>query len=113
MLTRDNYAEMISNLTQDEKVAYYEFVAHSLTIGCRSIWSDNTLTDQQKIEGMRYINEILHRIISKIRVERQQLHEWKEEHIIEMMLRYVQQAPHIKGEVACAITESYKKVKNL
>ncbi|WP_353572335.1 hypothetical protein [Candidatus Albibeggiatoa sp. nov. BB20] len=112
MLTIQNYADIINTLVQEEKISYYEFLAHSLTIACRSIWSDNELTEQQKIEGMKWLNEISHRIIAKIRIERTQAHEWKEEHIIGIMQHYVEQAPQIKNEVAWAIKESYKTLKN-
>lgn len=73
------YAMLLSKFTQEEKVSFYEHLAHNLTICCRELWTDEDLTKDEMIESMKWLNEILHRVIAKIRVERLQTHEWTEE----------------------------------
>jgi len=111
-LTKENYAELLTRFPQDTKVYFYERLAHNLTISCRGIWSNELLSDAEKVEQMKWLNEIQHRIISKISVERLVCHEWKESDIIGMIENYVKQAPSIGSEVAWAINNSYKTTLN-
>jgi len=57
---------------------------------------------------MKWLNEILHRITSKYKVERLQLREWSEKSIIEMITKYVKKEPTIAFMVTWAITSSYE-----
>lgn len=111
-ITKKNYAALVSAFSENEKVYFYERLAHNLTISCRGIWSNNELSDIEKVEQMKWLNEIQHRIISKISVTRLDLHEWKESDIIGMIAGYIQQAPEIGGEVGWAISASYKTTLN-
>jgi hypothetical protein len=111
-LTKQNYVEVISNLSNEEKISFYEFLAHNLTVSCRSIWSNEALSKNEIIESMKWLNEILHRITAKLRVERLESHEWKEEDIIKMMSEYVKQCSHLDSEIAWAIKSSYETLIN-
>ncbi|OQX01572.1 MAG: hypothetical protein BWK73_45625 [Thiothrix lacustris] len=84
-LTEQNYAEIISGLSQEDKISFYEFLSHNLTVSCRVIWSNEAISKDEVIDSMTWINEILHRITAKIRVERLKQHEWKEEDVIEII----------------------------
>ena len=89
---------------------FYELFAHRLTIIIRGFWDDPDSNDALKIEQMKWVNEIQHRVTSKIRVERLQLHDWPESDFINMISRYVKQCPSISGDVAWCIKTSYEKV---
>jgi len=104
------YEELISSLTLENKISFYEKLAHNLTICNREFWSDNESSDSHKITQMKWLNEILHRIISKCRVERIQKHTCSEASVIEMMNHYVKEEPSIGGSVAWAIQSAYKSV---
>ncbi len=108
VLTKNNYNTLISELSKNEKVYFYERLAHNLTISCRGIWSCESLTDIEKIEQMKWLNEIQHRIVSKITVTRLERHEWKESDVIGMIGCYLEQTPGLVSEEGWAITASYK-----
>lgn len=107
-INKSNYDDLITGLPNEAKIYFYETLAHNLTVVCRAIWSNETLSDSEKIEQMKWLNEIQHRIVSKIKVVRLSLHEWKEADIIEMIENYIKQCPGIGQEVAWAIKSSYK-----
>ena len=109
-LTKENYAEVVSSLSQHEKISFYELLAHNLTISCRAIWSNEELSKDEIIEAMKWLNEILHRIILKIRAERMESHDWKEEDLIAMMSSYVNQCPKLGPDVAWSIKTSFAKI---
>ena len=107
-LNKDNYNDLISGLPNDTKVYFYESLAHNLTIVCREIWSDDTLSDGEKIKQMKWLNEIQHSIVSKIQVVRLSLHEWTEASIIGMIEDYFKQSPGLRSKVTWALKSSYK-----
>ena len=112
-LNRNNYVELISNLSSSDRVYFYEKLAHNITISVRAIWSNEEKTEAEKIEAMKWLNEIQHRIVAKISVERRTLYEWKESDIIGMIESYVIQCPSISSEVTYAIETSYETTLNL
>ncbi len=89
---------------------FYELFAHSLTIAIRDFWSDENTSDTTKISQIKWVNEILHRVTAKSRVERLKLHSWPESDFNEMIIRYVKQEQSIGPMVAWSITSAYEKV---
>ncbi len=104
---RKQFIEIISGLSKDSKLLFYEGMSHCLTVSIRSIWSNNELTEKEIIQQIKWINEIQHRVTSKISVDRQGLHVWTESDFIDMIKHYVDQCPAIKDEVAYAINTAY------
>jgi hypothetical protein len=111
-LNKDNYVSLISNLSQLQRVSFYERLAHNITIAIRAIWSDETMTDTAKIQTMKWLNEIQHRVVTKISVERLVLHEWKESDMIRMIEECTKECPSIGSEITWAIKASYKTTIN-
>lgn len=109
-LTKENYTSVVSSLSQLQRVSFYELLAHNITIVVRVVWTDEEKTDAEKVEAMKWLNEIQHRVVRKIQVERLALHEWKEEHIIGMFTDYVKQCSSIGSGLAWAIKTSYQSV---
>lgn len=105
-----DYPKLIGELPREQKVLFYELLAHRLTIAVRDFWSDEDTSDKTKISQMKWINEILHRVTSKTRVERLKLHHWSEEDFNNMILSYVKKEPTIGSMVAWSIASAYEKV---
>ncbi|XCN72272.1 MAG: hypothetical protein Q3M24_18500 [Candidatus Electrothrix aestuarii] len=104
---RKQFIEIISGLSKDSKLLFYEEMSHCLTVCIRSIWSNNDLAEKQIIDQIKWVNEIQHRVTSKISVDRQGLHEWTESDFIDMVKHYVDLCPAIRDEVAYAINTAY------
>jgi|GEM_PF-1186000 len=102
------FEELIGKLSSVDKVSFYELLACNLTIANRDCLSNEETSDELKVHQMKFLNEILHRIISKSRVERLQLHEWSEYSIIEMLTHYIKQEPSIGLMVSWAIENAYE-----
>ena len=107
-----NYPELIGDLNPEQRLHFYELFAHNLTIAIRGIWSDGGISDAEKVERIRLVNEILHRVTSKVYVLRLNLHEWTEEDTWKVIEGYVAENKGIESEVNAAIKFSYGVVGN-
>ena len=107
-ITKANYAERLSHLTQEQKVRFYESLAHILTVVCRAIWAEESITDKEKVEQMKWLNEIQHTVTAKISVERLQSHEWKEQDVIDTFTHYANLCPQLGDSILQAIQDSYR-----
>lgn len=102
------YSKYIGKFSRSEKVYFYETLAHNLTVSARNIWSNPECTNDAIVEQLKGVNEILHRVTSKIKVERLELHDWPENEFIKMINHYVKIWPSIGHEIAHAINHSYE-----
>jgi hypothetical protein len=59
---------------------------------------------------MKWLNEIMHRVTSKIRTERLNLKEWSEESFIVMVRKYIDKCLTIASNIAWSINSSYDRV---
>jgi len=107
-----NYPQEIPSLTAEERLHFYELLAHNLTVSIRGIWLDETISDTEKVERIKLVNEILHRVTSKIWVLRLNTHEWTEEDTWQMVNEYISDNENIRGEIFYAINDSLKAIKN-
>ena len=99
-------ASSLKKLNSEERHKYWETLAHNLTVSCRGIWSDAEFSDSEKIVGMKVINEILHRVIVRISVERKDSHKRSDEEIFQTIALWASQSPKTKGHVAWALIAS-------
>ena len=90
----------------EHKCIFYESFAFNLTIASR-LWSDPKLSDAEIVGQLKWLNEIQHKVISKIRHIRSSSDTWSESEFINMVMGYVEQNNRIRGEVALAIKDSY------
>jgi hypothetical protein len=102
------YPESIKGLSPPQRLHFYELLAHNLTVSVRAIWSNENVSDGEKVDRIRLINEIQHRVTSKVYVLRLQLHEWTEEDTWKMITDYVAQNRGIESDVDAAIRLSYE-----
>src|SRR5205823_3888630 len=61
------YAEAVASLKDSDRRRFYEALASNLTVCARGIWSDEHLSDAEKVDQMKWLNEIQHRVIGKLR----------------------------------------------
>lgn len=104
------FAEQMAKLSADQRLHFYEVLAHNLTVEVRGIWSDVKLSDAEKVERMKWANELLHRVTAKVYVLRLKTHEWTEEDFGDMIDGYMQSHPGIALAIKEAIQRSYRSV---
>jgi hypothetical protein len=74
-------------LTSEQRLHFFERLAHDLTITMRAAWSEPTLGVEDKVEAMKAINECLHRVTARISVERLKIHEWSDEDFVGLLMQ--------------------------
>jgi len=80
------FAEQIGKLSDEQRLHFYEMLAHNLTVGIRGIWSDERIDDTEKVDRMKWVNEILHSVTARVYVLRLKTHEWTEEDFERLIL---------------------------
>jgi hypothetical protein len=104
------FAERMAALDTGRRLHFYEVFAHQLTVAIRGVWSDGSITDAEKVDRVRWVNEILHRATAKVWVLRLNTHEWTEEDFGSLVAGYVADCPGIAAEVRAALDRSYRAV---
>jgi hypothetical protein len=102
-----DFPKEISSLTAEQKLYFYEIFAMNLTICVRGIWSDAEITEGEKVDRMKWVNEIMHRVTAKICYLRLQQNSHSESDTWEIIKHWVSQNPAIGGELGWAIQSSY------
>jgi hypothetical protein len=105
-----DYVTQVGSLSAENLLRFYEILAHNLTVSVRAVWSDETLTDSQKVERMKWLNEIMHQITSKTAALRRGCHDYTEADTWKMMQHYISLCPPLAAEVAFATISSYQAV---
>jgi hypothetical protein len=106
-----DYVSQIQSLNEEKRLHFYEVLAHNLTVSIRSIWSTNGLSDSEKLEQIKAVNEILHQVTSKVWVTRLHTHEWSEADMWSSIRHSIGQAPEVAGEIESAIDFSFNAVQ--
>lgn len=109
-LTLENFDSIISELPSQTKILYFEILAHNLTIAGRAVWSNEKFTSEQKVNGMKWLNEIMHRVLNKLIDERRNICSFSENDFINIVIQHVKQCPEIQGDIAWALKDSYKTI---
>ena len=112
MLDAFDYPSIIGALDSEQRLLFYEVLAHNLTVSVRGIWSDEKTSDAQKVEQLKWVNEIMHGVTCKIRVLRLNLHEWTEADSWEEIKHCVARCPNLESEIEWAIRHTYAMIKH-
>jgi len=104
------FAESISKLNPEQRLHFYEVFALNLTVAIRFVWSNAETDDAEKVERMKWVNEVLHRVTAKVYVLRLKTHEWTETDFEDLILSYIQSQPGIAPEIGRAVRHSYRIV---
>jgi len=102
-----DYAERVSSLTHEQRLHFYEVLAHQLTVAGRTVWTDDVLADAQKVAQLKWLNEVLHGVTAKVYALRLRTHEWSEAASFADFAHWVGQEPGLAPRVAWAIHCSY------
>lgn len=98
------YAEAVASLDDSRRRRFYETLAHNLTVCVRAIWSDEQLSDAQKVDQMKWLNEILHRVTGRLRAAER----WPDREFFEGVLRArTDECTPLRGHVGWAVKQSY------
>jgi hypothetical protein len=80
------FAEQMAKLSDEQRLHFYEVLAHNLTVAVRGIWSDEQIDDPEKVDRMKWVNEVLYRVTASVYVLRLKTHEWTEENFESLIL---------------------------
>ena len=113
-----DYIENIGALTLEQKRKFYVLLGHNLTVSVRAIWSDEEFSDAEKVEGMKWINEIMHQLVFRIeelhKISKLEEDSWTEKDFYENIHHWTSQNHKIvAGHVGWAIMFSYKTIIKL
>jgi len=110
-LIMNRIAEILNKLgTKDReaKLRFYERLAFNMTICVRSIWSNPKTTDGEKIEAIKTINELSHRIFNWIWKLRRTEEELIDAECFSDIKSYGQENSIAAGEIGAALNLNYR-----
>lgn len=102
------FAERTAGLSDGQRLHFYEVLAHNLTVEVRGIWSDEALSDAEKVDRMRWVNEVLHRVTARVWGLRLGNDQWSEETFGRFLASFVDEHPGIRGALSRAVESSYR-----
>ncbi|MDQ3634212.1 MAG: hypothetical protein M3405_06845 [Acidobacteriota bacterium] len=113
-----DYPKLIGDLSLEQKRKFYVLFAHNLTVSNRGIWSDESLSNSDKVEGMKWTNELMHRLVFHIEdlhniSNLKDLNKTDEDLWQEIEHWYSQNYEIVAGNVGWAIKFSYQTVIEL
>lgn len=103
----------IEALSENDRLHYYEILAHNLTILVRDIWSDDALSDANKIEYMKLVNEMMHRVTARVWKLRLNQPDYTDDGMLRMLVGYASGHPKLESGINWAIEASYKNAKTI
>jgi hypothetical protein len=106
-----DYVAHVGALAPEDRLRFYEALAHNLTVSVRAAWCDETLSDSQKIERIKWLNEISHQVTLKTAYLRLNRNERTEADTWNMIQHYVSLCPELAAEITFATTNSYRAVR--
>jgi hypothetical protein len=101
------FGERVKKLPDEQRIRFYEILARELTIGIRYICSIS-ISPEEKVDQLKWINEIMHRVIAKIYCERTKSHEWSDTDFEDMVRDWVSNNLEVEDVLNNAINYSYK-----
>ena len=105
-----DYAKQVGSLPRESRILFYEHFSHALTLSVRGVWSDESLDDAKKVECMKWLNEIMYRVVLKIAALRLNRNEVPEAETWAAIQHYIWLCPEIDGHVTVAAINSYQRV---
>jgi hypothetical protein len=100
----NNATSQLEALSLDTRRAIYERLWFELTIAGRAVWSDPDLSTEQKLEGMKWLNEIQHRIWGA----HQNPDGYAPPDLIGLIGTHVENSPYLKSLVRGSISAAIK-----
>lgn len=111
MITR--FGEAVANLTSDERLRFYEIFARRLTLSIRLICATAQDDSQRAIEQVKWLNEIMHRVVAKTVSERLRHQNWSDSDFETMLQSFVNKNPSIEWFINECIESSFEEVATI
>jgi hypothetical protein len=108
-----DYVRDVGSLPMESLIQFYEILAHNLTVSVRAIWSDEGLTDAERVEQMKWLNEIMHRVVLKSAALRTNSNKMSESATWRMIEGYIAECPQLAVHISSAISFSFRAVGHL
>ena len=105
-----DYVRDVGSLPLEWLIRFYEILAHNLTVSIRAIWSNEELDDNQRVQQIKWVNAIMHRVLLKSAALRMNRNECPESDTWQMIQDYVAQCPELAPHIAFATISSYQAV---
>ena len=106
-----NYTEKIGALTSEQRIYFYQLLAHFLTVSMRGVLFFEGISDDERVERAKWLNEIAHRITNKIYVMNKRPDvKWTDAEIWEMIQMNTAKHPATEADVNLAVEMTYKFV---
>lgn len=103
-----NYQEAITLLSPNERLYFYELFAHQLTSSIRGVLFTEELSDIERVDRAKWLNEINHRITFNIFfLDKENSQQLNESQIWEMINQNVEKNTAIAETVNTAMKHSY------
>lgn len=100
-----DYASKVATLDTAGRRRFLETLAHNLTVSARAVWDDEQLSDAEKVEQLKWLNEIQHRILGNLRAPKL----WPDNEFFEGVLQnYVGVCPPLSGTVTWAVKKGFE-----
>ena len=107
-----DYVKNIGALTLEQKRKFYVLLGHNLTVSVRAVCWDENFSEQEKILGMKEINEIMHRLIFRVEelhnISRIEEDSWTEDDFWDLIKEHCSENHEVlAGNVGWAVKSSY------
>ena len=105
-------SEKLNALSPDQKWTFLELLSHELTIRIRVIWSDEEISSGEKVDRIKWINEIHHRIPLRVMSLKREEDDWIGDYLGLDIDHWCSQNEAIRPLVTYALKSSIKKTEN-
>lgn len=100
--------DYLSTSDREARLHFYEQLGFNMTICIRSIWSNPETSDQEKIESIKTINELSHRIFNWIRSLRRTEEELIDANCFTQIKNYAEQNDIAAAEIGAALNSHFE-----
>jgi hypothetical protein len=107
---RINFVDDISVLSKEQKKVFYILFSNNLTTSIRCVFSEKKLSESDKIECVKSINEISHRLLNRLFDLELNHNTWCEADVWGMIKNIVRLNKNIQSHVGNAISRAIKAI---
>jgi len=93
-------------LSDNEKIGFYEALAHNLTVSIKSISFDENIDDKKN--QIKWINEIMHELVQRTSHLRLGTNSWSDKDFYENTKHWVFQSKDLAGDISWALDNTLK-----
>lgn len=102
--------ELLHGADRDSQLHFWEVLAHNLTIAVRAVWSDALLDNADKVDQIKFINELQHHVTAKVYTFRLDEYEWPPAEFDREIEVLAGRCPAIRSHLLSAVTFTARSV---